>query len=400
MSKIKQRADGRYRVAVYIGYKDGKSQYKHVYGKTQAEAEKKAKEIRKRLLLGERIEASDRPLKDWVQMYLDTTEEKVSRVYFSGIRGRLKWWMEQLGEKTKVRDIRVSDIQIALDSLAKRSEHTGKPLSKHTLSCYRADLHAALQMALRDRAITFNPADSDYVDIAKNAPKKERFALNDTERQWIEDTPHRAQLAALIMMYTGLRLGELLALTVADIDTNAAVLSVNKAVYYGEDGNTPFLKKGGKTASAARSVPIPDHLLPIIRDAIADRSPFELVIPDKNGKMLTKSAWRKMWQSYMTDLNAKYGQPLGMKRSKFDPRGIPMTIRPITPHCLRHTYATILHTAGVDVLTAQKLLGHSDVKTTLAIYTHLEEGLLVNDIQKLNTYLSGTPKDKQSTGSD
>lgn len=399
MPKMKKRADGRICIPIYLGMEDGKKKYKYCYGKTQAEAEKKAKEVRRRLLLGERIEAGDRPLKDWVQMYLDTREDKVSRVYFSGVRGRLNWWMEQLGEKTKVRDIRASDIQMALDKLAKRSECTGKPPSKHTLQLYRANLAAALQLALRDRAITFNPATADYVDIAEDAPKKKRFALNETERRWIEETPHRAQLAALTMMYTGLRLGELLALTISDIDTEAALLTVNKTVYYGEDNNTPFLKKGGKTENATRTVPIPQKLRPLLQEAVAGRSPFVLLFPGKDGKLMTKSAWKRLWQSYMTDLNAKYGQPLGMKRSKFDPKGIPMTIRPITPHCLRHTYATILHTAGVDVLTAQKLLGHSDVETTLAIYTHLEEGTVERDISKLNAYLSGTPEEEESTGS-
>jgi site-specific recombinase XerD len=65
-----------------------------------------------------------------------------------------------------------------------------------------------------------------------------------------------------------------------------------------------------------------------------------------------------------------------------------MVIEPFTWHCLRHTYATILYDAGVDVLTAKDLLGHEDVKTTLGIYTHLSEEKKQNDISKLNSYLS------------
>ena len=46
---------------------------------------------------------------------------------------------------------------------------------------------------------------------------------------------------------------------------------------------------------------------------------------------------------------------------------------PFTAHQLRHTYATMLYDAGVDVLTAKELLGHTDIKTTLDIYTHLSK---------------------------
>ena len=45
----------------------------------------------------------------------------------------------------------------------------------------------------------------------------------------------------------------------------------------------------------------------------------------------------------------------------------------ITPHCLRHNYATLLYEAGVDVLTAQAYCGHEDPETTMRIYTHLSE---------------------------
>lgn len=53
-----------------------------------------------------------------------------------------------------------------------------------------------------------------------------------------------------------------------------------------------------------------------------------------------------------------------------------------------HTYATLLYLSGVDVLTAAKLLGHSNVKTTIAIYTHLDDLMLSKSVDKLDSYLS------------
>ena len=73
---------------------------------------------------------------------------------------------------------------------------------------------------------------------------------------------------------------------------------------------------------------------------------------------------------------------------KFSPEKIPFVIEPFTLHCLRHTFCTMMYEAGVDILVAQKQMGHSDVKTTLAIYTHLEQEHKQNNISKLDEYIS------------
>ena len=71
-----------------------------------------------------------------------------------------------------------------------------------------------------------------------------------------------------------------------------------------------------------------------------------------------------------------------------------MTIDKITPHRLRHTYATLLYSSGVDLLTAKELLGHSDVSTTLKIYTHLEKTVINISIKKLEIYIFEHFEDK------
>ena len=55
----------------------------------------------------------------------------------------------------------------------------------------------------------------------------------------------------------------------------------------------------------------------------------------------------------------------------------------LTPHYFRHNYASVLYNAGVDVLSAQKFMGHADIKTTLAIYAHLSEGKELENTEKV-----------------
>lgn len=375
-----KRKDGRWVVKVRL---PGGS-VRYVYGSSAAEANRLATKLRMNLEKGERIEAGEQPLRHWAEMYLDQQSLRTASLYMAGIRGRVSWWVERFGE-ISVKDLVVSDLQAALDSLARKNPHTGKPTGKKTLKDYRADLVRVIGVAVRDRAVSFNPA--EYIDIPASAPTEKRFALTEQEQEWIRSTPHRAQLAALIMLGTGVRLGELLALRPADFDLSGRRLSITRAVVQAP-GSAPSIKAGGKTDAATRTVPIPQSLIPVLREAFRDVGTMELIYHARDGAPLTQTQWRRIWDSFMLELNLQHGQPLGQTRSKFDPRGVIRTIRPFSPHCLRHTYATALHTAGVDVLTAKEWLGHADVQTTLGIYTHLDDRLVKSDIDKLDSFFA------------
>lgn len=93
--------------------------------------------------------------------------------------------------------------------------------------------------------------------------------------------------------------------------------------------------------------------------------------------------FRRAWEGYQHYLNiAAGGKDASRSRSKIT------AVEPFTAHQLRHTYATMLYDAGVDVLTAQRLLGHADVQTTMKIYTHLSEQKEQNSINSLNSFIS------------
>ncbi|MGW8114940.1 tyrosine-type recombinase/integrase [Caproicibacterium sp. NSD3] len=102
-----------------------------------------------------------------------------------------------------------------------------------------------------------------------------------------------------------------------------------------------------------------------------------------------------MWKSYLVDLNVKYGfegrvKKLAANKKNKDRKKqgkLPLLIPNITPHWLRHTFATLLYLAGVDVPTARDQLGHADIKTTLAIYTHLDKIYKRKFMNRLDDYL-------------
>ena len=389
MAKYIKRPDGRYRYQLYIGTdSSGKKQIQYLYGSTIPELERKIKAARAKLAAGERLDAAEQPFGMWAQRLLDVKEPDLSPVYFRGLSGRCKWWSDRLGD-LPVSKVLTSDIQDGISALSKAGR------AKKTLIDYRNTVSAVLDIALHDRAISVNPA--QWVTIPKSAPRGQRFALTEEERGWIDTMPHRAQTAAMIMMHAGLRRGELLALTWRDIDWEEAMLYVDKSITFA--GNSPVLKRGGKTDAATRSVPLDPILRNYLRPLSASCSPLALIVPGTDGRHMTESAFTRMWESYLSALNEQYGQKIGAKRSRFSPGGIPMTIRNITPHTLRHTYATVLHAAGVDVLTAKEWLGHSDVRTTLSIYTHLDNLTRSADRAKLDAFF-GAPTTCESDFSE
>ena len=191
------------------------------------------------------------------------------------------------------------------------------------------------------------------------------------------------------MMLSGLRRGELAALTWDDVDLEGRTISVNKVIEYDPNG-VPSLRHMTKSAAGMRVVDIPQRLADYMAQMPRDGT---LVISSAHGEVMTESAWAKLWRSYMRELNRKYGQRTAadlerMKSGKPGPKTLDMTIPPITMHWLRHTFCTLLYLAGVDVVQACAQMGHADVSTTLRIYTHLDQVHKRRSVDKLDAYLT------------
>ena len=218
------------------------------------------------------------------------------------------------------------------------------------------------------------------------APEHRR-ALTNEEQKWVRETPHRAQTAAMIMMYAGLRRGELLALTWSDINLEKQTISVNKAVEF--IGGKPYVKNCGKTEAAMRTVYIPTLLTDYLKTT--DKTTL-LVCPSAHGTLMSDTSWKRLWESYLKELNFRYGNfsdCIGLTvKSKFQPGGLPMVIPNITAHWLRHTFITNMYFAGVDLLTAKEQAGHSDIRTTSEIYTHLDADFKERKMQNLDNFLN------------
>lgn len=380
------RSDGRIRGAVYLG--DGK--YRYVYAHNQKELKKKIDEMKFQVGKGLDVSSQGNTFGKWADLWLNLKKQSKLSAGRKDICGYRRECLSAL-DNIPISKIKSVDIQYIL------LEKAAEGVSEYVQTEIKNTARQIFDMAIENRVIDFNPAAFVKVLEPETAQKHERRALTPKEQGWIEaPSKHRGQLAAMIMLHSGLRRGELIALRWHDIDLEKGTISVNKAVSF--DRGRPSEKKTTKTTAGIRTVYIPQKLIDYLREKDPG-DPDALVVPSAKGDIMTSSGWRRMWESYMAELNLRFGdfegiidpntgEPYEKPRSKFCPKKIPMVIPPITAHWLRHTFITNLYFAGVDVLTAMQQAGHADVQTTMNIYTHLDRTFKEKQMDKLNDYLS------------
>lgn len=167
-----------------------------------------------------------------------------------------------------------------------------------------------------------------------------------------------------ICLYTGLRVGELLALEWSDIDFHNSVMTVNKTCHdvYDENGYSKMISTP-KTYTSCREIPLPKQLVANLR-RMRRESKSEYVISGKGGKTISK----RSYQNTFSLLLKKLGLPhMGI-------------------HALRHTFATRALECGMDVKTLSEILGHANATITLNCYVHSlpeHKRLMMNKVGKM-----------------
>ncbi len=181
--------------------------------------------------------------------------------------------------------------------------------------------------------------------------EKEVACFTVTEQKQIEAYAlrHRNRKFAgfVLCLYTGLRVGELLALTWQDVDFAAGTLRVNKSCRDRWGGGYRKRIDTPKTAHSHRVIPLPAALLPLLT-ALRSHSKSAYVVSDANGHDVSVRSYQRSFESMLRKLCIKH-------------RGV---------HALRHTFATRALECGMDARTLAEVLGHKNPAVTLSRYAH------------------------------
>lgn len=352
----------RYQIKVALG----NGQYRNVYGRTQAEARKNAAAFKAQLAVSEGTVSIK--LRDVAAAWLDRQSTLVGYSQYRVLTAMVNNWNRFPCADIDVDKLTVDDLQAVINAYAKMNPRTHQPSSAHTLHYLQQTIQGIMRYAAERRYITYDPA--KFIVVPRGAPKKVRTAITDEQKHWIIDILPDGSLMktfCMIGLYAGLRRGEILALTWNDIYDGS--IHVTKAIEYINE--MPKIKST-KTKAGQREVPV----MPTLQ-AYLDRIPHKYdIIISTDGSLMKKQTFRDQWDTMFRYIDRKiYGSDMSEHVPRF------------TTHQLRHTFATDIHAAGVDVITAQHWLGHSDIKTTLQIYTDLTKETQDKDIEKFSRYI-------------
>jgi integrase len=246
-----------------------------------------------------------------------------------------------LGELS-LRDIGVAHIESCLSKLQQKGHATS------TLRSVRATFGTVLRSAVKRGYIEKNHAHG--VCIREEGSTKERRGYSAEQvRMLLGVLTEPCASVVMVAVLTGLRIGEILGLRWKRIDQLAGTLEVAENYSSGEFGPP-------KTKSSRRVIPISSALsgvLESLRAGANSATPDDLVFQTAKGTPLNS---KNLYNRELAPACDKIGQPR------------------ISWHSFRHTHGTLLHASGEPLKTAQALLGHSDLETTLNVYTHTVSG--------------------------
>jgi integrase len=209
-----------------------------------------------------------------------------------------------------------------------------------------------MELAVRDKRIPSNPATG--VRLPQAAKPDKRFLtpeqvhqLADAAAQYpVPEVGEQYRVLILVLAFCGLRWGEMAALRVKRVDLMRRRLTVAESVV--QVGSR--LVWGTPKSHAARSVPIPRSLVPLLTEVMVGKGGDDLVFTTWRGKPLRN---------------------LNFRRDVFDPAARDAGLEGLTPHELRHTAASLAVSAGANVKAVQRMLGHASAAMTLDVYAGL-----------------------------
>ena len=370
MAKYKKRPDGRYATSFIIGHNtDGKTLRRTLYGRTIMELDKKVADFKslqnKGIVVGKENITVREWAQTWLKLYKSNREYNTYIMYENSLNTHI---LPAIGDMP-LTSVKKHNLQQLLNSLVDQGKMRTAEIVRLTL---RQLFNQALEQDYIYKSIT------NGLTLPKR-PKPKKRALTDEEVKSLQAADFNAKERAFvnILYYTGLRRSEALALTVNDIDLDNKTLTVCKDLIF--KVNVGEIKSLPKSDAGNRTLPLPAPLCNTLSEYLSQIDNKYLFTAATNNNLMSKSSLRRFWDGIIKKLAAAYD-------------GQDALADDIAPHIFRHTYATNLYKAGIDIKTAQYLLGHASIQMTMDIYTHLDDSKIITSEQKLNSFFDGKNK--------
>lgn len=242
-----------------------------------------------------------------------------------------------------------------------------------TIMLTRITMHAMFECAADSGLLSRNPV-SKKVKCAKGKePKKERVMSVGEQRAFLAAAEGRSRYNQYaLVLQTGLRTGELTALTWGDVDFEKNILHVRRSADY-RNGGGKWEIKTPKSRAGIRDIPLS-------REA-------SRILKEQKAKMQALSVVRMEYKDFV--FLSKNGNPIKNSTYNEDLDNIcrKACIEHISMHTLRHTFATRCAEAGMKPKTMQAVLGHSNIGITMNIYVHCTDEMKAQEMKNVEASL-------------
>lgn len=353
---IRHRQDGRWEIRLMDGYlEDGRRNIIYIYGRTQKEARDKFREYEHKRLSG--LNAREKhTFATWSDIWFENHRDNISRTSQESYKYTLNLLKKDLGDR-KLDEIKPYDIEQYLKKLRKEGR------SDSYLAKCRGMLFQIFNKAEANDLILKNPVRyADKMRTRDTPKKKEAFTADEVNLLMAELPYDRMGYSIRLMLGTGMRTQEILALEPRHIEEDGSVIHIVQAV---------CMIKGTvnvgppKSRDSYRDIPVPPNLRFCAKFLRNTDKKFIWEV-GKEGQPCNPSYFRKHFKEAISEIDG---------------------VRELTPHSCRHTYVSQMQALGVDLPTIQSIVGHADVEMT-EHYLHVQDNVRQEAVERFSEAFS------------
>ena len=394
-----QRSSGTYE----FKWRDKRGNRHSISAVTLEELREKELDVLRDVLDGVKVDKNNLTVNDlynsWIQLKRGLKENT-----FSNYKYMYKMFVEPDFGKNRITDLKRSDVRGFYNFLAEE-----KHVQINTIDSIHTVLHQVLEIAVEDDYLRYNPSDNALKELKKavNFEVEKRRALTVSEQEIFEaflrkkGQYHRWYPVFTVMLWTGMRVGEITGLRWCDIDLEEGSINVNHTLVYFDkraEERCTFAINTTKTKAGERSIP----MLPKVKEAFLMEKEYQrecgvksesvvdgyrdFIFVNRFGNVQHQGTLNKALRRIIRDCNFEIPD----KNKQNDVIILPK----FSNHSLRHTFTTRMCEAGVNIKAMQEILGHADAETTMDIYAEATKELKKSELINFEEFFARHSKEK------
>ena len=394
-----QRSSGTYE----FKWRDKRGNRHSISAVTLEELREQELDVLRDVLDGVKVDKNNLTVNDmynsWIQLKRGLKENT-----FSNYKYMYKMFVEPDFGKNRITDLKRSDVRGFYNFLAEE-----KHVQINTIDSIHTVLHQVLEIAVEDDYLRYNPSDNALKELKKavNFEVEKRRALTVSEQEIFEaflrkkGQYHRWYPVFTVMLWTGMRVGEITGLRWCDIDLEEGSINVNHTLVYFDkraEERCTFAINTTKTKAGERSIP----MLPKVKEAFLMEKEYQrecgvksesvvdgyrdFIFVNRFGNVQHQGTLNKALRRIIRDCNFEILD----KNKQNDVIILPK----FSNHSLRHTFTTRMCEAGVNIKAMQEILGHADAETTMDIYAEATKELKKSELINFEEFFARHSKEK------